>query len=78
MICKAASGDTNFCPRHKTFASLCCRASFAICSFTTKAARTPGTLFAAMLIPTPEAHTSNPNRACPLATCSATDFAKSG
>ena len=42
-------------PKQMTLASLCCRDSFAAVGSDTSAARTPGTLFAAIEMPMPDA-----------------------
>ena len=52
--------------RQSTLASLCWRASAAACSSATSAARTPGTLLAAMHMPTPLVQTSRPSSARPV------------
>ena len=68
----AVSGEMTVSPRQITLASLCSRAFTAICSVKTCAARTPGTLFAVMLMPVPVVQTSTPSPAFFAATLSAT------
>src|SRR3954470_22405353 len=48
-------------PTATTFASLCWRASSAVSLFHTRAARTPGTLFAAICSPLPEPPMTTPS-----------------
>ncbi len=48
-------------PSAMTLASLCSRASFAVSSFQTSAARTPLTLLAAIASPLPEPPTTMPS-----------------
>ena len=50
----------------------------AVCASATSAARTPGTLLAAMLMPMPLVQISRPNSARPAATACAAGWAKSG
>src|SRR5438093_868973 len=57
--------STNFAPRVRTLASLCSRALRAAEASTQSAARTPGTLLAAMAEPMPAPSTRMPIRASP-------------
>ena len=61
-----------------TFASLWARAVAAISGDVTCAARTPGTLFAAIATPTPLPQRRSPESARPFATASPTANATSG
>ena len=65
-------------PKHIIFALLCLRALIAVYSSVTKAARVPGILFAAILIPIPVVQISIPSWPSCLLIFSATSFAKSG
>ena len=56
------AASTNFAPRVSTLASLCSRALRAAASSTHRAARTPGTLLAAMAEPIPAPSTRMPSR----------------
>ena len=67
-----------FAPSASTLESLSARVSRAVSSLVTTEARTPATLFAAMLAPMPVAHSTTPRSASPLATRSPTAMLKSG
>ena len=56
----ASSSECCRAPIETTLASLCCRASCAVLVFHTSAARTPGTLLAAICSPLPEPPMTTP------------------
>ena len=71
-------GGVVLAPRQRTLALLCWRESAAMDSSKTSAARMPGILLAAMLMPTPVVQISRPSLAfCAMTVC-ATAAAKSG
>ncbi len=74
----AVSASTCPAPRARRLASLCSRAFFASASVLHVAARTPGTLFAAIAEPIPAPSTTIPKSASPWATRSAAARAKTG
>ncbi len=65
-------------PRQTTLAWLCRRARVAVVTSWTTAARTPGTLLAAMAMPMPVPQTHTPSSARPPATARPTAAPKSG
>ena len=70
-----SSSGTKRPERVMTFASLCSRHKAANSELMMLAARTPGTLSAAMAMPMPVPHTSTPRSAVPSATSWATGAA---
>ena len=77
-ISRAVSGDVRFRLITSTFASFQRRAPSAIQGSQASAARTPGTLFAAIAVPVPVQQKRRPWSASPLATAPATRAATSG
>ena len=57
----ASSSECCRAPIETTFASLCWRASCAVAVFQTSAARTPGTLLAAICSPLPDPPMTTPS-----------------
>ena len=75
---RATVGPVVRAPKQSTLAWLCCLASVAVVTSCTTAARTPGTLFAAMEMPIPVPQTQTPNSAEPSVTARPTAAPKSG
>ncbi len=74
----AVPGPTTRAPRHKAFASLCCRARRALRGSLHTTARTEGWRLAAMAMPTPVPQTRMASSASRLASARPTAWAKSG